>query len=87
MNQFGQMNMQLSPMGPRQTPPLQHPGQLSQAGAMNQVSAPSLQPWVTGLLLLSVVSIKSINKRNLKINQASLLHSLGPLISVFLLLL
>ncbi|NXX40585.1 EP300 acetyltransferase, partial [Tricholaema leucomelas] len=36
MNQFGQMNMQLSPMGPRQTPPLQHPGQLSQAGAMNQ---------------------------------------------------
>lgn len=32
------MNMQLSPMGPRQTPPLQHPGQLSQAGAMNQVS-------------------------------------------------
>lgn len=38
MNQFGQMNMQLSPMGPRQTPPLQHPGQLSQAGAMNQVS-------------------------------------------------
>ncbi|XP_077686656.1 histone acetyltransferase p300 isoform X2 [Eretmochelys imbricata] len=37
MNQFGQMNMQLSPMGPRQTPPLQHPGQLSQAGAMNQM--------------------------------------------------
>ncbi|KAH1187208.1 hypothetical protein KIL84_019957 [Mauremys mutica] len=36
MNQFGQMNMQLPSMGPRQTPPLQHPGQLSQAGAMNQ---------------------------------------------------
>lgn len=44
MNQFGQMNMQLSPMGPRQTPPLQHPGQLSQAGAMNQVSARFLWP-------------------------------------------
>ncbi|XP_074865897.1 histone acetyltransferase p300 isoform X5 [Carettochelys insculpta] len=36
MNQFGQVNMQLSSMGPRQTPPLQHHGQLSQAGAMNQ---------------------------------------------------
>ncbi|EMP41855.1 hypothetical protein UY3_00890 [Chelonia mydas] len=42
MNQFGQMNMQLSPMGPRQTPPLQHPGQLSQAGAMNQLSQPAV---------------------------------------------
>ncbi|XP_025920758.1 histone acetyltransferase p300 isoform X3 [Apteryx rowi] len=41
MNQFGQMNMQLSSMGPRQTPPLQHPGQLSQAGAMNQMGFPS----------------------------------------------
>ncbi|XP_009869101.1 PREDICTED: LOW QUALITY PROTEIN: histone acetyltransferase p300-like, partial [Apaloderma vittatum] len=41
MNQFGQMNMQLSPMGPRQTSPLQHPGQLSQAGAMNQMGFPS----------------------------------------------
>ncbi|KAF4798314.1 histone acetyltransferase [Turdus rufiventris] len=41
INQFGQMNMQLSPMGPRQTPPLQHPGQLSQAGAMNQMGFPS----------------------------------------------
>uniref|UniRef100_G1NHW7 histone acetyltransferase n=1 Tax=Meleagris gallopavo TaxID=9103 RepID=G1NHW7_MELGA len=41
MNQFGHMNMQLSSMGPRQTPPLQHPGQLSQAGAMNQMGFPS----------------------------------------------
>ncbi|XP_072512346.1 histone acetyltransferase p300 isoform X2 [Notamacropus eugenii] len=36
MNQFGQMNMQLPSIGPRQTPPLQHPGQLTQAGPMNQ---------------------------------------------------
>lgn len=35
------------------------------------------------LLLLSVVSIRSVNKRNLKIKQASLRHSLGPLVSVF----
>uniref|UniRef100_A0A7M4FQH2 histone acetyltransferase n=1 Tax=Crocodylus porosus TaxID=8502 RepID=A0A7M4FQH2_CROPO len=41
MNQFSQMNMPLSTMGPRQTPPLQHPGQLSQAGAMNQMGFPS----------------------------------------------
>ncbi|XP_028935153.1 histone acetyltransferase p300 isoform X2 [Ornithorhynchus anatinus] len=37
MNQFGQINMQLPSIGPRQTPPLQHPGQLSQPGAMNQM--------------------------------------------------
>lgn len=35
------------------------------------------------LLLLSVASLKSLNKKNLKINQALLLHSLGPLVSVF----
>lgn len=59
MNQFGQMNMQLSPMGPRQTPPLQHPGQLSQAGAMNQVSVCFVQGVeLSDLPLLAVVSLK-----------------------------
>jgi len=59
MNQFGQMNMQLSPMGPRQTPPLQHPGQLSQAGAMNQVSGRFVQGVeLTSLLLLAMISFK-----------------------------
>lgn len=58
MNQFGQMNMQLSPMGPRQTPPLQHPGQLSQAGAMNQVSTASASVELAGSLLLAGGSLE-----------------------------
>lgn len=36
-NQFGQMGMHMSSMGPRSTAPLQHPAQLNQAGPMNQM--------------------------------------------------
>ncbi|XP_066489479.1 histone acetyltransferase p300 [Tiliqua scincoides] len=41
MNQFGPMSMQMQSVGPRQTPPLQHPGQLNQTGTMNQMGFPS----------------------------------------------
>ncbi|KAL8221855.1 UNVERIFIED_CONTAM: hypothetical protein K2H54_074576, partial [Gekko kuhli] len=40
INQFGPMNMQMPSVGPRQAPPLQHPGQLSQAGTMSQMGFP-----------------------------------------------
>ncbi|KAH0616852.1 hypothetical protein JD844_028280 [Phrynosoma platyrhinos] len=44
MNQFGSMNMQMPSVGPRQTPPLQHPGQLSQTGTMSQMGfSPRMQ--------------------------------------------
>ncbi|PNI48720.1 EP300 isoform 8, partial [Pan troglodytes] len=35
LNQFGQMSMAQPPIVPRQTPPLQHHGQLAQPGALN----------------------------------------------------
>ncbi|XP_049627485.1 histone acetyltransferase p300 isoform X2 [Suncus etruscus] len=35
LNQFGQMSMPQPPIGPRQTSPLQHHGQLAQPGALN----------------------------------------------------
>ncbi|XP_032129370.1 histone acetyltransferase p300-like isoform X2 [Sapajus apella] len=42
LNQFGQMSMAQPPIVPRQTPPLQHHGQLAQPGALNPVSLSSL---------------------------------------------
>ncbi|MBN3293106.1 EP300 acetyltransferase, partial [Polypterus senegalus] len=39
MSQFSQLNMQQ--IGQRSTPPLQHPGQMNQTGAMNQFSGSS----------------------------------------------
>lgn len=66
MNQFGHMNMQLSPMGPRQTPPLQHPGQLSQAGAMNQVSA---LPFILAIQLMGLLPLCFPYNKQTKINK------------------
>ncbi|XP_064419383.1 histone acetyltransferase p300 isoform X2 [Latimeria chalumnae] len=37
MNQFGQMNMPITAMAQRSTPPLQHPAQMSQAAPINQM--------------------------------------------------
>uniref|UniRef100_A0A670Y0H9 histone acetyltransferase n=1 Tax=Pseudonaja textilis TaxID=8673 RepID=A0A670Y0H9_PSETE len=37
MNQFGPITMSMPSVGPRQTPPLPHPGQLNQPGNINQV--------------------------------------------------
>lgn len=42
LNQFGQMSMPQPPIGPRQTSPLQHHGQLAQPGTLNPVSLTSL---------------------------------------------
>lgn len=41
LNQFGQMSMPQPPIGPRQTSPLQHHGQLAQPGTLNPVSLTS----------------------------------------------
>lgn len=46
LNQFGQMSMPQPPIGPRQTSPLQHHGQLAQPGALNPPMGygPRMQP-------------------------------------------
>ncbi|XP_064139532.1 histone acetyltransferase p300 isoform X2 [Loxodonta africana] len=42
LNQFGQMSMAQPPIGPRQTSPLQHHGQLAQPAALNPLSQPAV---------------------------------------------
>ncbi|TKC43712.1 hypothetical protein EI555_017738, partial [Monodon monoceros] len=42
LNQFGQMSMPQPPIGPRQTSPLQHHGQLAQPGTLNPLSQPAV---------------------------------------------
>ncbi|KAL7982444.1 hypothetical protein Chor_010042 [Crotalus horridus] len=49
MNQFGPITMSMPSVGPRQTPPLPHPGQLNQTGNINQIGfSPRMQPQGVG---------------------------------------
>uniref|UniRef100_A0A670Y0H4 histone acetyltransferase n=1 Tax=Pseudonaja textilis TaxID=8673 RepID=A0A670Y0H4_PSETE len=49
MNQFGPITMSMPSVGPRQTPPLPHPGQLNQPGNINQIGfSPRMQPQGVG---------------------------------------